>query len=47
MVSLDVARLGQCMPGAKINFEPVTIDHAHNDLCLAESYFQRTNVVSL
>jgi len=47
MVSLDVARLGQCMPGAKISFEPVTIDSAHNALCLAESYFQRTNVVSL
>jgi len=47
VVSLDVARLGQCLPGAKISFEPVTIDCAHNALCLAESQFYRANVVSL
>ena len=47
MVSLDVARLGQCMPGAKLAFEAVTIDCAHNALCLAESQFNRTQAVAL
>ena len=47
MVSLDVARLGQCLPGAKLTFESVTIDSAHNALCLAESYFHRTEMVSV
>lgn len=47
VVSLDVARLGQCMPGVKLRFEPVTIDSAHNALCLAESYFHRTEMVSV
>ncbi len=47
MMSLDVARLGQCMPGTKISFKAVTIDCAHNALCLAESHFQRSEAVSL
>jgi biotin-dependent carboxylase-like uncharacterized protein len=47
MMSLDVARLGQCMPGAKISFQAVTIDCAHNALCLAESHFQRAEATAL
>lgn len=45
IMSLDTARLGQCLPGAKVSFEALTIDCAHNALCLAESQYQRTEPV--
>lgn len=44
VMSLDIARLAQMMPGAMVGFEPITIDHAHNELHLARSRFERTEV---
>ncbi|MCR8923636.1 biotin-dependent carboxyltransferase family protein [Dasania sp. GY-MA-18] len=41
VLSLDLAKLAQQMPGAKVRFEPITIDCAHNALHLAKSQFER------
>ncbi|GAA5315894.1 MAG: biotin-dependent carboxyltransferase family protein [Candidatus Pelagadaptatus aseana] len=37
VLSLDLARLAQLMPGDKVNFAAITIDCAHNALHLAQS----------
>lgn len=42
MISLDTARIAQLLPGAKVHFEEITIDDAHNLLCLAHAKFERT-----
>lgn len=42
MISMDTARMAQLLPGAKVNFEEITIDDAHNLHCLAHVKFERT-----
>lgn len=42
MISLDTARMAQLLPGAKVSFEEITIDDAHNLHCLAHARFTRT-----
>jgi biotin-dependent carboxylase-like uncharacterized protein len=39
VLSLDLAKLAQLMPGGKVNFSAITIDCAHNALNLAHSRF--------
>ena len=39
VLSLDLAKLAQLMPGDKVNFAAITIDKAHNLLHLAHSRF--------
>jgi len=41
MISLDTARIAQMMPGARVSFEEITIDDAHNLHCLAHAHFER------
>ncbi len=45
VLSLDLARLGQLTPGGKVRFEPITIDCAHNALCMAQSRFNATELI--
>jgi len=47
MISLDTARLAQLLPGAKVHFEEITIDDAHNLHCLAQAKFERTEMEAL
>ncbi|WP_286238147.1 biotin-dependent carboxyltransferase family protein [Neptuniibacter halophilus] len=42
MIAQDTARMAQRLPGAKVSFEEITIDDAHNLHCLAHVKFQRT-----
>lgn len=44
--SLDLYKLAQCGQGAEIEFEPITIDCAHNLLMLAKRKFEQTPIVS-
>lgn len=44
VLSLDLARLGQLVPGGKVRFEPITIDCAHNILHLAQSRYLSTGL---
>jgi len=41
MIAGDTARLAQLLPGAKVHFEAITIDEAHNLLCLDHARFER------
>ncbi len=41
VLSLDIARLAQLLPGSSVTFEPITLEDAHNIHCLARSYFDR------
>ncbi|EAT12405.1 biotin-dependent carboxyltransferase [Bermanella marisrubri] len=41
VLSLDLAKLSQLTPGATVNFEPISIDHAHNLLHLADHKFKQ------
>lgn len=41
VLSLDLANLAQLTPGAMVSFEPISIDHAHNLLHLAEHKFKQ------
>jgi len=47
MTSLDTARMAQLLPGAKVRFEEITIDDAHNLQCLAHKKFERTEPESV
>ena len=47
MISLDTARISQLLPGAKVHFEEITIDDAHNLHCLAQARFERTEMEAL
>lgn len=47
MISLDTARIAQLLPGAKVHFEEITIDDAHNLHCLAQAKFERTAMETL
>lgn len=41
VLSLDCARLGQCRPGANIQFELISLEQAHNQLMLHHARQQR------
>lgn len=47
VLSLDLAKLAQLMPGGKVNFTAINIHDAHNALHLAHSRFQRAQLQSL
>jgi biotin-dependent carboxylase-like uncharacterized protein len=47
VLSLDLAKLAQLTQGAKVRFEPITIDHAHNLLLLAQHKFNTTQLEPL
>ncbi|WP_415903088.1 biotin-dependent carboxyltransferase family protein [Neptuniibacter sp. QD29_5] len=42
MLSFDTAKMAQMMPGAKVSFEQITIDDAHNIQSLTQKKFERT-----
>ena len=44
VLSLDLCKLAQLLPGGKVNFEPITIDCAHNALNLSHSCFQKAQL---
>ena len=44
MISSDTARLGQMLPGAKVSFEAVSMEQAHNLLHFAEAGFQQAQL---
>lgn len=44
VLSLDLDRLAQLMPGDILRFEPISIDQAHNVLLLAEQKFTATEL---
>ena len=44
VLSLDLAKLAQLTQGGKVKFEPITIDHAHNLLMLAQHKFENTQL---
>jgi len=44
VLSLDLAKLSQLTQGAKVCFEPITIDHAHNLLHLAQHQFEHAKL---
>jgi len=41
VLSLDIAKLAQLLPGATVNFEAISIEQAHNVLMLDQQYFER------
>ncbi|TLU67748.1 biotin-dependent carboxyltransferase [Thalassotalea litorea] len=43
--SLDAYQLAQCQQGAKIRFEPISIENAHNELYLAQSRFKQIEFI--
>lgn len=47
VLSLDLAKLAQLLPGDGVNFTPITIDCAHNALHLAHSRFMAAQLESL
>jgi biotin-dependent carboxylase-like uncharacterized protein len=47
VLSLDLAKLAQLTQGAKVRFKPITIDHAHNLLLLAQHKFNNTQLEPL
>jgi allophanate hydrolase subunit 2 len=46
VISSDTAKLGQLSQGAKVHFEPISMDKAHNLYHLALSRFTRTVLVT-
>lgn len=44
VLSLDLAKLAQLTAGGVVRFEPITIDHAHNLLALAQFKFEKTQL---
>jgi len=42
VLSLDLAKLAQLTSGGRVRFEPITIDHAHNLLHLAQHKFEHS-----
>lgn len=42
--SLDLAKLGQCAQGAQVEFQSMTIEHAHNELHLDKFRYENTKV---
>lgn len=47
VLSLDLAKLAQLTAGGRVTFEPITIDHAHNELALAHYKYSRQTLVSV
>ncbi|GAB3112412.1 biotin-dependent carboxyltransferase [Aestuariicella hydrocarbonica] len=47
VLSVDLAKLAQLMPGDNVSFHPITIHCAHNALHLAHSRFQRAQLLEL
>lgn len=47
VLSLDLAKLAQLLPGGKVTFTPITIHCAHNALHLAHSRFCRARLQAL
>jgi len=47
VLSLDLAKLAQLTSGGKVKFEPITIDHAHNLLALAQYKYNQQTLVEL
>ena len=47
VLSLDLAKLSQLTQGSTVKFEPITIDHAHNLLVLAQHKFDHTQLEPL
>jgi len=47
VLSLDLAKLAQLLPGDKVSFAPITIDCAHNALHLAHSRFMAAQLEPL
>jgi biotin-dependent carboxylase-like uncharacterized protein len=45
VLSLDLAKLAQLTAGGKVKFEPITIDHAHNELALAQYKYRQQSLV--
>lgn len=45
VLSLDLAKLAQLTPGAKVSFEPISMDHAHNLLHLASHKFNQIELM--
>ncbi|QDP01764.1 biotin-dependent carboxyltransferase family protein [Thalassotalea sp. PS06] len=43
--SLDAYQLSQCQQGAKVRFEPINIENAHNELYLAQSRFRQVEFI--
>jgi allophanate hydrolase subunit 2 len=44
VISRDTAQLSQRMPGAKIRFEEISLEKAHNINCLAQRRFINTSL---
>lgn len=44
LLSLDLDRLAQQLPGSQINFKPISIEQAHNALLLDEQQFLNTQL---
>ncbi|SIS43300.1 biotin-dependent carboxyltransferase family protein [Neptunomonas antarctica] len=47
VIALDTAQLSQQLPGAKVCFEEISLELAHNILCLAERRFVTTDVLRI
>lgn len=47
VIAQDTARLSQLMPGAKLHFEEISLEEAHNLICLSEYKYQNSELVSL
>lgn len=47
VLSLDLAQLAQLTAGGKVTFEPISIDHAHNELALAHYKYSKQVLVSV
>lgn len=47
VLSLDLAKLAQLTAGGNVRFEPITIDHAHNELALAHYKYSKQTLVSV
>lgn len=45
VLSLDLPKLAQLTAGGKVRFEPITIDHAHNELALAQYKYRQQSLV--
>lgn len=47
VLSLDLAKLAQLTAGCTVKFEPITIDHAHNELALAQYRYRQQALVTV
>lgn len=47
VLSLDLDKLAQLLPGATVRFEAIAIEHAHNLIHLSEQRFQSTPLVEI